>query len=1087
MNETTLLESRVSKIEQDNRRLKLTVGALLLVLAAVPLIGAVMPGQVQDVVQARKFEVIDENGTRRAGTNGDDAGYQDEAGDQYDPALLEALEWRNIGPDRGGRATTATGVPSQPNVYYMGASGGGVWKTESAGQTWDNISDGSFNTGSVGAVAVSLSDPNVVYVGMGEAPIRNQTSSHGDGVYKSTDAGKTWTPMGLEATRQISKIRIHPTDPDIVYVAAQGNPWGASEERGVYRSKDGGKTWERTLEVDGDTGAVDLSMDADNPRNLYAAMWDHGRSPWFIRSGGPGGGIFKTTDSGDTWEKLEGGLPEFVGKIGVAVSPANSERVYAIVEAEEGGLYRSDNGGESWQRLSKTRVIQGRAWYYNHIVADTVDEDTVYVLNVTLLKSIDGGKTFTSTSAPHGDVHELWIHPTNNKTMVIADDGGTAATFDGGENWSTQHNQPTAQIYRVATDNRFPYHVYGSQQDQGALGVSSRPTGRDTFFGDFYSIDGWERAHIAFDPDDPRLIYSTSNNLSLTEFDRETGRAQLIKPYPQFTLGVDTKDHKYRAAWSPPVAVSPHDPEVIYYGTNMLLRSNDRGRTWAEISPDLTTDNEAQQGKMGGPITNELDGDAYNTIFYIIESPHEAGTIWVGTDDGLVHVTRDGGANWENVTPDGVGEAFVNAIEVSPHDPAKAYVAIDGHRSNDFTPSIYKTENYGRTWLKITRGLTEDTFARVVREDPERPGLLYAGTEAGMFVSFDDGAGWQPLQLNLPVVPTTDIKLRQGDVVVSTEGRGFWILDNPAPLRQLGESVEAADLHVFKPSDTYRMGGRDAAVYYYLKDDPGDAGAAVTLEILDSSGQIVRTVAADPARNECQAANTDLRRTFEARDHEATKGLNRWMWDLSRNGFPCIDNMRMFAGWQGARVIPGDYEVRVTVGGRSQTRPLKILPDPRVDIAAEQFAELDAHLEEVAALFTDLVAHLDNLRTALDQVALIADQTEGHERHQDIEEGTNGIVTRVAAWEAKVIQPQHESAEDEINWPNMFDVQVMHVLRSSDRGDAPISDGAETRLADLNAEWDVLLAEYDSIVNGDIAALNRLLRDAGINPVIVSR
>jgi photosystem II stability/assembly factor-like uncharacterized protein len=1008
----------------------------------------------------------------------------DDSGHQYDPAFYQALEWREVGPSRGGRATAATGVPSQPNVYYMGASGGGVWKTENAGQTWSNISDGFFKTGSVGAVAVSLSDPNVVYVGMGEAPIRNQTSSHGDGVYKSTDAGKTWTHVGLEATRQISKIRIHPADPDIVYVAAQGNPWGASEERGIYRSTDGGKTWELTLEVNGDTGAVDLSMDANNPRHLYAAMWDHGRSPWFIRSGGPGGGIYKTTDSGDTWQKLEGGLPEFVGKIGVTVSPANPERVYAIVEAEEGGLYRSDDGGASWQRLNKTRVIQGRAWYYNHIVADTVDEDTIYVLNVKLLKSIDGGKTFTAMSAPHGDHHELWIDPANNKTMICADDGGAAVTFDGGETWSTQDNQPTAQIYRVATDNRFPYHIYGSQQDQGALGGPSRPSGRDEFFGDFYSIGGWERAHVAFDPDNPRLIYSTSNNMSLTEFDRETGREQPIQPYPQFTLGQDTRDHRYRAAWSPPVAISPHDPEIIYYGTNMLLRSNDRGRTWTEISPDLTTDNDAQQGKMGGPITNELDGDAYNTIFYIVESSHEAGTIWVGTDDGLVHITRDGGENWENVTPDGVGEAFVNAIEVSPHDPGKVYVAIDGHRSNDFTPSIYRTGDYGRTWLKITGGLTEDTFARVVREDPERPGLLYAGTEAGMFVSFDDGARWQPLQLNLPVVPITDIKLRQGDLVVSTEGRGFWILDNPAPLRQLDESLENADLHVFEPADTYRIAGRDAVVYYYLKDDPAEASESVTLEILDSSARVVRTVQADPARNECQAANTDVSDPFEARDHEAKKGLNRWVWDLDRDGFACIDNMRLFAGWQGARVIPGDYQVRVTVEGRSQTRPLRILPDPRVEISMEQFAELDAHLEEAATLFTSLVTRLDSLRGARDQVARIADRTEGHERHQDIEASAQSILERVAAWEAKVVQPQHESVEDEINWPNMLDVQIMYLLRSSDEADAPVTDGAKTRLADLSAEWDILLAEYDGIVKGDVAAFNRLLRQAGIDPVM---
>ncbi|MBW1825797.1 MAG: glycosyl hydrolase [Deltaproteobacteria bacterium] len=1005
------------------------------------------------------------------------------SGPGVNPALYKALEWRSMGPYRGGRATTVTGVPSKPHVYYMGASGGGVWKTENSGHTWNNISDEFFKTGSVGAVAVSLSDPNVVYVGMGESPIRNQTSSHGDGVYKSTDAGKSWNHLGLEGTRQISKIRIHPTNPDIVYVAAQGNPWGASEERGVYRSKDGGITWELILKTNAESGASDLSMDANNPRILYAAMWDHGRKPWFVRSGGPGGGVYKTTDSGDTWKKLKNGLPEFVGKIGIAVSPANSDRVYAIIEAEKGGLYRSDNSGASWQRINSARIGHARAWYYIHITADTEDEDIVYVLNVMLLKSIDGGRTYTSMSAPHGDHHDLWIHPINNKIMICADDGGAAVTFDSGKNWSRQNNQPTGQFYRVVTDNRFPYHLYGAQQDNEAIGMSSQSDGSD-----FYSVNGWERSQIAFDPDNPRLIYSTSNHLSLTEFDRETDRTRSLKLYPQYLFGLDTKKHKYRAAWHPPVALSPHDPGIIYYGTNKLMRSNDRGHTWMEISPDLTTNNETQQGKMGGPITNELDADAYNTIFYIVESSHEAGTIWVGSDDGLVHLTRDGGKNWKNVTPSGVGEAFINAIEVSPHDPAKVYIAVDGHRSNDFTPSIYKTENYGRKWHKIVNGLPEDTFIRVVREDPEQPGLLYAGMESGVSVSFNDGSDWQSLQLNLPKVPVTDLKLRQGDLVASTEGRGFWILANPAPLRQLKASLENADLHVFEPVDAYRTSNGGAVIYYYLKDDPGKDAGKATFEILDNSGQIVRTVKTDPERKKCMDSNSDIGRPFRrAKDIRVGKGLNRWAWNLRRDGFRCIDNMRLFAGLQGARVIPGDYQVRVTVGEYSQTRSFKVVPDPREDIPAAQFAELDAHLTKTASILSSLITRLDRLRMARDQVVTLAGLTEGHAHHQDIKAGADAIVARIAEWEVKVTQPKHETVEDEINYPNMLDAQFMYLLQSSDRMDAPVSAGASARLVDLNAEWDVLVKEYESITKEDIAAFNRLLRKEGIGPVVVRR
>ncbi len=1023
---------------------------------------------------------------------------QDDDDHPIDPALYQALEWREVGPYRGGRVTTATGVPSQPNVYYMGATGGGVWKTTNAGASWQNISDEYFKVGSIGAVAVSLSDPNVVYAGTGESPIRGVTTSHGDGVWKSTDAGKTWTHMGLAATRQISKIRLHPTNPDIAYVAAQGNPWGANEERGVYRTRDGGATWEQVLAADENTGAADLSMDANNPRILYAAMWDHQRTPWFIRSGGPGGGLYKTTDGGDTWEKLEGGLPDLVGKIGVAVSPANSERVYAIVEAEDGGLYRSDNAGKSWSRINPDRVIQARAWYYNHITADTQDENTVWIMNAPLLKSIDGGKSFTPVDTPHGDHHDHWIHPDNNRIMINANDGGATVTFDGGKTWSREDNQPTAQFYRVATDNRFPYYIYGGQQDNSTVAIASRSFEGGIGREDYYDVGGGESAHIVFDPDHPRLVYATTINTTLTEYDAETRRTRPIKPYPEYTFGRDPKDHKYRANWNAPLAISPHDYNVIYYGAQVLLRSNDRGLTWQEISPDLTRNEEEKQSRNGGPITNEQAGaETYNTIFYIVESPHEAGAIWVGSDDGLVHLTRNGGGNWANVTPRGLGEAQINAIEISPHDPTKAYIAVAGYKMNDFTPAIYKTENYGRSWRKIVDGLPADTFVRVVREDPERAGLLYAGTEAGMFVSFDDGGNWQPLQLNLPPVPVTDLTLRQGDLVAATQGRGFWVLDNPAPLRQISEDFADTALHLYAPANAYRMstGGSGefqgknppsgAVIYYYLAADPGGDTGPVTFEILDNAGTVIRTERAeDNDRNACMVANSDPRNPLEIKLHEPKQGMNRWVWDLRWDGFACIDHMRMFAGWQGARVMPGDYQVRVSAAGETAVQSFTVLADPRVDIPADQFAELDGFLAEVTGLMTDLQGRLERLRASRDQALRLAELTEGHARHGEIKAAAEAIDAQVKAWEEQVIQPRHETFEDDINWPNMLDVQIVHLLRASDSADAPVTEGARTRLADLKAEWAALTEDYGRISSEDIAAFNSLLQSAGIGPVV---
>jgi photosystem II stability/assembly factor-like uncharacterized protein len=608
------------------------------------------------------------------------------APDTINQALLSGLKWREIGPWRGGRVTAVAGVRGNDRLYYMGATGGGVWKTENAGISWQNISDGYFNVGTIGAIGVAESDPNVIYVGTGEAPIRGVTTSHGDGMYKSMDAGTTWTHVGLPDAGQIARVIVHPREPELVYVAVQGQIWGPSNDRGVYRSRDGGATWEAVLQVDEETGATDLSMDPTNPRILYAAMWEHGRKPWFVKSGGTAGGIFKSNDGGDSWEKLGGGLPELIGKIGIDVSASRPSRVYAIVEAEldKGGLYRSDDAGDTWTLMNGDRILWSRAWYYNHLKADPLDENTVYVLNAPFMKSIDGGVTFEKRSTPHGDHQDHWINPDNSLNMINGNDGGATVTFDGGKSWSSIMNQPTAQFYRVITDNQMPYRIYGGQQDNSTVAIASRTFSRGIGHDDYFDVGGGESAHIAFDPDNPRLIYATTINGTLTEYDHETKRLRPIKPYPEYVYGQQSKDLRYRTNWNAPVVASPHDPRVLYFGTQKVLRSSDRGVTWEEISPDLTKDEEDKQGLNGGPLTPENVGaEFYGTIFYISESPHEPGTIWVGSDDGLLHLTRDYGESWEDVTPGDLKGAQINAIEVSPHDPGTVFIVVTGYKLNE--------------------------------------------------------------------------------------------------------------------------------------------------------------------------------------------------------------------------------------------------------------------------------------------------------------------------------------------------------------------------------------------------------------------
>jgi len=1013
----------------------------------------------------------------------------DETGD--DSETLKGLEWRMIGPYRGGRVTTVAGVADKPMLYYMGATGGGVWKTENAGTTWENISDKFFKVGTIGAVAVSESDNNVLYVGTGESPIRGVTTSSGDGVWKTTDAGKTWKHIGLKESGQISKIKIHPTNPDIAWVAVQGHIWGPNEERGVFRTSDGGESWQHVLKVSENTGAADLSLDPTNPRILYAAMWNHGRKPWFIHSGGTDGGIYKSVDGGENWKKLTGGLPEMVGKIGVDVSASNPDRVYAIIEAEpeKGGLWRSDDAGKTWSLINGHRVLHTRAWYYIHITADPVDEDTVYVMNVPFMKSVDGGKTWKKMTTPHGDHHDHWINPNNNKNMINANDGGATVTFDGGETWSSIMNQPTSQFYRVTTDNLKPFRIYGGQQDNTTVGIASESNYGGIGVEDYFDVGGGESAHIAFDVNDPTLIYATTINGTLTEYDHSTRLTRYIIPFPELVYGMDAKDLKYRSNWNAPVAVSPHDPSIIYYGTQMVLRSTDRGASWTEFSPDLTRNDVEKQGRNGGPLTPENVGaEFYNTLYYIVESPLEKGLIWVGSDDGLVHIRRDGSDQWEDVSPKHSGETMINAIELSPHDKATAYLAVTGYRLNDTKPYIYKTTDYGKHWKRIDKGLPADAFVRVVREDPAQRGLLYAGTELGMFVSYNDGEDWQSLDLNLPPVPITDLSLRQDKLVASTQGRGFWVLDDLFVVRQAEDGFAGKDLQLFTPGNAElsnssgRAGQFEAAnpatgvtLYYYLADDFEEA---LSIDILDKDGNTVRSYSSEEGDFErCKISNMDPRLPFKLKYPAAEKGLNKWTWDMKRQGLKCTENITLFAGFDGPRVSPGDYSARVTAGEHVQTVSFQVEMDPRISATSEEIEFWSARMTEVGDLLSETLTSLENVRQSQQQIEALMEE---YPTDKDLQKTGTAAVAQISAWDGKIIQVLHQTYEDEDAWETMLTGQFRYLLDVIDGTGAPVTSGALIRLESLKAEWALRQTELATIKTDYIDVINEWAKQQGI-------
>ena len=936
---------------------------------------------------------------------------------------MEGMRFRNIGPFRGGRVTAVAGVRGQRNVAYQGATGGGVWKTTDDGASWEPMSDRDFRTGSVGAVAVAESDPNVVWAGMGEAPIRGNVS-HGDGVWRSTDAGRTWKHLGLAATQQISALRVHPKDPDTAWVAAQGKVWGPSEERGVYRTRDGGKTWTRVLFVDAATGASDLALDPSNPRILYAGMWQVVRRPWELVSGGPGSGLYRSDDGGDTWKRLAKGLPDGTwGKVGVAASGVKPGRVWALVEAEKGGLFRSDDWGESFTKVNEENDLRQRAWYYTGVYADPGSADTVWVTNVQFWKSVDGGKSFASVPTPHGDHHDLWIDPADPSHLVVGDDGGAYVSYDGGKTWSSIENQPTGQFYRVTVDDRFPWRVYGAQQDNTTVAIASRSRGSSIDREEWHAVGGCESGWIAPKPGEPDVVYAGCYGGSITRYDHRTGEEREITAWPQLAIGRPAGDLKYRIQWNAPILVSRHDPNVLWHAAQLLLESRDEGQTWKEVSPDLTRNDRAKQGSSGGPITKDNTGvEVYGTIFALAESPLEKGLLWAGSDDGLVHVTRDGGATWKNVTPKGLPEwTQVNSIEASRHAAGTAYLAGTLYKLGDFTPHLWKTADYGATWTRIDAGIPRDAFTRVVREDPGRRGLLFAGTETGLWLSFDDGKSWDRFQRNLPVVPVTDLAVKDGDLVVATQGRAFWILDDLSPLRQWKDDIAAARTHVFAPPAAVRFpGGGDpekpprgagqnapagALISFWLKKAPVD-GEVVTLEILEIlEGEKVLRRFTSEKRDEKAAAEAEgpLEKPLVV-----AAGLNRFSWDLRALGPSLVPKAVLWGSKAGPLVAPGTYSVRLSAFGETRTAPVEVVPNPNVRFGREELARQAAFLAELNAALSRTHETVRALRDARAQVTAVAARAKKAGAPESVAAAAKALDARLLAAEEKLVEPEAE-------------------------------------------------------------------------------
>jgi photosystem II stability/assembly factor-like uncharacterized protein len=1012
---------------------------------------------------------------------------------QVEPSTYGGLKWRLVGPFRGGRVITVSGVLSQPNTYYFGAVGGGVWKTMDGGNTWDPLFEKQ-PVSSIGAIAISDSDPNVIYAGSGEACIRGNIS-YGDGVYKSTDAGKTWTNVGLRDTRHIGAVIIHPTDPNIVYVAALGHTYGANTERGVFRTRDGGKSWEKVLYLDDRTGAIEIVFDPKNPHVLFAAMWEGWRTPWTLNSGGAKDGLYRSSDEGTTWKRVEGnGMPEGpLGRIGVSVSGADSNVVYALIEAKKGGLYRSDDGGEHWALINADHRFRQRAWYFTHVWADPKNVETAYIANTGLYRSSDGGKTFQRLQAPHGDHHALWIDPDNPSRMINGNDGGATVSVDGGKNWTTQNNQPTAQFYHVAADNDFLYRVYGSQQDNSSVSIATRTDRGYIGPADFMAVGGGESGFVVPDPRNSNIVYADDEGPFFTRFDRATGQAQSIQQWPEDISGHSAGIQKYRFTWTMPIVISSHNPDVIYHASQYVFRSNDAGNTWTEISPDLTRNDKSKQQDSGGPITkDQYSVEYYDVVFALAESPKQDSVLWAGTDDGLLQLTRDGGKNWSNVTPKEVPQwAAVSLIDASAFDPAIAYVAVDAHKLDDFHPYIFKTNDFGKTWSKIIGGLPDNSYVHAVREDPARKGLLYAGTETGVWVSFNDGANWQPLQLNLPTTPIHDLIIHNDDLIVATHGRSFWVLDDIGPLRQLTPAISNEPVHLFAPSTAIRtrIGHRErrrfaiaenppqgAILYYWLKEKPKEP---VRLEVLDDQGKTLRTVSST-VKKETEEP-TEFDEDPEITHMPAEAGLNLFVWDL-RGQMPMKIPKAIYDNGKpaGPLVLPGTYQVRLTVGGKSYTAPIEIKMDPRVKTSSDDLRKQFDLLSKLRDSEDEMNKAILGIRDLNNQLQALEKRLGSVKESKALADSCAELRKKVRAIEEELIQVNATAQEDEANYPTKLNSKLGYLSGVTDSADTAPTRAEFEVFAELDKQLQAALNKWREVLSKDLPALNDSMRKQDI-------
>jgi photosystem II stability/assembly factor-like uncharacterized protein len=1003
----------------------------------------------------------------------------------FDAQFFKGMRWRNIGPNRGGRSIASTGVVGRPNEYYFGATGGGLWKTTDGGETWNPVTDGQLQSSSVGAVAVSESNPDVVYIGMGEACLRGNIMQ-GDGVYKSTDAGKTWQHVGLENTQIISRIRISPTNPDVVYVAALGHPSAPNDDRGVFKTEDGGKTWKKILFRDNKTGAIDLAMDRNNPKVLYAAMWEAYRVSWQASSGGPGSGLFKSVDGGENWTELtkNPGMPKgIIGRIGVAVAGTDSSRVYALVEADEGGVFRSDDGGKTWTKSNEDRKLRQRAFYYTHIFSDPQNADTVYALNTGFYKSTDGGKTFNITLRPqHGDNHDLWLDPTNPKRMIESNDGGGNVSTNGGQTF-TREEFPTAQLYHVATTHEFPYQVCGAQQDNSTVCVQSTGGGRGGGGGSFaaiYAVGGGESGYIAPSPKDPNIFYAGSQGALLSRYDRRTGMERDIEVYPRFFSGEAAATLPDRWQWTFPIVFSPFDANTLYTSSQFLYKTTNDGQSWQKISGDLTKHDPKTLGDSGGPITHDQNGpEIFGTIFTIAPSHKEPNTIWTGSDDGLVYITRDAGKTWTNITPPEMPSLIrVSLIEASPNKAGTAYVAAKNYLQDDRAPYLYKTDDYGKTWKTIVNGIRNYDYVHAVREDTKRPGLLYAGTEHGIYISFDDGANWQSLSLNLPDTQVSDIVVQDHDLVIATHGRSFYVLDNISPLRQLTpEVVSTTALHLYTPENPIRR-VQPLSIDYFLKTKADK----VTIEILDAKGSVIRTYSGPP----------DTRAQAETPDDEGPRqpparvgldaGLNRFTWNLRYPGATTFPGMVLWSASvnEGPFAVPGAYQVRVTANGVTQTQTFHITEDPRVTVS-----QLD--LQASFDLSKQVLDKAGQANQAVIDVRKLRDQINDRLKKTDaaqIHSAGDALRTKLTEVEEAVYQVRNRSGQDPLNFPIKLNNKIGHLLEVIEGGqDAKPTDQTYAAFKELSAELDAQLAKLKAVLTTDLPVFNTKLTAANLQPV----